>query len=66
MMVKKTYSGEMARKLKAVAVEEEKKRLMVYMPPALHDRLKAFCKERRVSMNAFAVIALETAMDHTE
>ena len=66
MMVKKTYNSDLARKLKAVAMEEEKRRLMVYMPPELHDRLKGFCKERRVSMNQFAVIALETAMDHSE
>ena len=64
-MMKKKYDA-LARKLEEASGEEEKKRLMVYMPPDLHDRLKAFCKERRLSMNQFAVIVIEDAMDHFE
>ena len=66
-MVSKTHDDEdLERRLKAAAVVEEKRRLVLYLPPALHQRLKEFCKARQLSMNAFGMIALETTMDRSE
>jgi len=66
MVSKKHDDDEVERRIRAAAVGEEKRRLVLYLPPALHQRLKEFCKARQLSMNAFGMIALETTMDRSE
>lgn len=61
-----SYKDELKRKLEAAKVDEEKKRVTLYLAPPLYERLKAFCEGEKVSMNAFVSIAVETALDHTE
>ena len=67
MAKQKTYHDELTTKLDAARGEDtEKKRLMLYLDPALYDRVKAFCEARKLSMNKASIIALETMLDHVE
>lgn len=67
MMAKKTYADDLTAKLNAASGEDtEKKRLMLYLDPALYNRIKTFCEERRLSMNKAVTIAMETMLDHVE
>jgi predicted HicB family RNase H-like nuclease len=65
-MTKKEYDALTERLNAASGEDTEKKRLMLYLEPSLHARLKTLCKVRRVSMNTFGTLAIEDAISHFE
>ena len=67
MATKPSYHDDLTAKLEAASgADPERKRVMLYLPPQLYQRLKAFSEARRVSMNQLAIIAIESLIDHAE
>ena len=62
----KDFGAEIERRLNAAASDTKGRsgRVMLYLEPELHAQFKAFCRQRGLSMNRAATIAIETMIEH--